>query len=469
MALRRALQSSACALLRGSFSASSIANTSTSSLLAGTSSTRNAFLLNGVRAMSTADRFFPKAPGRNHLFVPGPCNIPERVQRVMVRASENHRDPHFSALAFSLFEDLPKLFKSEKGTAFIFPATGTGGWEAALTNTLSPGDKVVAFRYGQFSHLWIDMAQRLGLDVEILDEEWGCGADEARLQRVLEADTDKKIKAVMVVHNETTTGVTSDIKKVREAMDAAGHDAFLMVDSVSGLGACDLRFDEWRVDLCVTGSQKSMSMPTGLGVVCASPRALEARHSAKMPRLFFDFGDMLKFNEVGNFPYTPSIPLLYALRETLDIMLEEGLDNQLARHARLAEGTRKAVKAWGLELLCKDERWNSNSLTVIKVPDGVDSNIVVNKAYTRYNLSIGIGLSQVNGKVFRIGHLGDMNEVSLLGALAGVEMALLHAGVKITPGSGVGAALQYFQETSKVIAGREQWKMGCNVHEDYVA
>jgi len=333
-------------------------------------------------------------------------------------------------------------------------ATGTGAWEAGLTNTLSPGDKVVAFRYGQFSHLWIDQAQRLGLNVTVLEEEWGNGANCDRLRATLEADKAKEIKAVMIVHNETTTGVTSDIGKARATLDGLKHPALLMVDGVSSIGACDFRMDEWKVDVAMTGSQKAMSLPTGLGVVCVSPKALAATKTAKLPRVFFSFDDMIKFNDIGNFPYTPSIPLLYGLRESLDMLKEEGIDECIARHARFAEGTRRAVKAWGLELLCKDPRWNSNSLTVIKVPAGIDSSLLVRTAYAKYNLSIGLGLSEVQGKVFRIGHIGDLNEVSLLGALAGTEMALIDVGVKIQAGAGVGAAVKYFQETSKVIKTR---------------
>ena len=314
---------------------------------------------------------------------------------------------------------------------------------------------MVCFRYGQFSHLWIDQAQRLGLDVMVLEEEWGNGANCERLKQVLEADTEKAIKAVMIVHNETTTGVTSDIGKARYTMDGANHPALLLVDGVSSIGACDFRFDEWKVDVAMTGSQKAMSLPTGLGIVCVSKKALAMGKTAKLPRIFFSFEDMIRMNDQGNFPYTPSIPLLYGLREALDMLKEEGIDECLARHARFAEGTRRAVAAWGLELLCKNPRWRSNSLTVIKLPAGIDGTKLVRTAYAKYNLSIGLGLSEVAGKVFRIGHIGDLNEVSLLGAIAGTEMALIDMGVKITPGAGVGAAITYFQQTSSVIKTRE--------------
>lgn len=395
-------------------------------------------------------------PGRNHLFVPGPVNIPERVVRAMIRPSENHRDPYFGPFLEPIFDELKKLYKSKEGTCFIFPSTGTGAWEAGLTNTLSPGDKVVAFRYGQFSHLWCEQARRLGLDVIKVERPWGEGADEAALQQILADDKKHDIKAVMVVHNETTTGVTSDIKGCREAMDAAGHPALLMVDGVSSIGALDFRFDEWRVDVAMTGSQKALSMPTGLGLCCVSNKALEASKTATLPRFFFSFDDMIATNKELNFPYTPSIPLLHGLKEALACISDEGLDNVIARHARLAEGTRRAVDAWGLKLLCKHPRWNSNSLSVIEVPPGIDSNMIVKTAYCKYNLTIGVGLSEVNGKVFRIGHLGDMNEVSMLGAIAGVEMAMRDCGIKSFEfGAGVGAAAKYWQETSSVIRSRE--------------
>jgi alanine-glyoxylate transaminase/serine-glyoxylate transaminase/serine-pyruvate transaminase len=344
------------------------------------------------------------------------------------------------------------IFGTKKGTTFIFPGTGTGGWESALTNTLSPGDKVVTFRYGQFSHLWIDMMQRMGLEVEVIDCEWGTGADEERLAAVLAADTGKKIKAVAVVHNETTTGVTSDIGKVREAM--ADHPALLLVDGVSSIGALDFQFDKWGVDVAVTGSQKALSLPTGLAVLAVSEKALAARKAAGLKRCYYDWEDQLATNPAGSVPYTPSIPLLYGLQESLALLRAEGWENVVARHHRLAEGTRKAVDAWGLKLLCKHPRWRSDSLTVIETPAGVDSGKIVATAYSKFNLSIGVGLSKVAGKVFRIGHLGNMDEVMSASALAGTEMALLASGVKIEPGSGVGAAVKYWAETAKTIPTR---------------
>ena len=298
------------------------------------------------------------------------------------------------------------------------------------------------------------MMQRMGLDVQVIECEWGTGADEAALQKVLAADTGKKIKAVCVVHNETTTGVTSDVKGVRDAMDASSHPALLLVDGVSSIGALEFKFDDWKVDVAVTGSQKALSLPTGLALLAVSEKALAARKTAGSKRCYYDWEDMLATNPAGSVPYTPSIPLLYGLKESLALLKAEGFDNVVKRHHRLAEGTRRAVKAWGLELLCKEKRWRSDSLTVIESPAGLDSAKIVQEAYKRYNLSIGVGLSKVAGKVFRIGHLGNCDEVMQASALAGTEMALLSCGVKIKPGEGVGAAIEYWAETSKVIPTR---------------
>lgn len=372
----------------------------------------------------------------------------------MMVPGQNHRDAWFAPFYKNIMHETKYLFKTEKGTPIIYPGTGTGGWEAALTNTLSPGDKVVTFRYGQFSHLWVDMQQRLGLDVTVVNCPWGDGAHEDKLAEILAKDTKKEIKAVCVVHNETATGVTSDIPEIRKTLDAASHPALLLIDGVSSIGALPFKFDEWGVDVAVTGSQKALSLPTGLGFVCASEKALSKMESAQLKRVYFDFRDMLKTNPSGGVPYTPVLPLLYGLKEALTMLQEEGLENTWARHHRLAEGTRKAVAAWGLQTLCKNPRWQSDSLTVVEMPPGINSNPLVNNAFAKYNLSLGLGLSEVNGKVFRIGHLGNMDELMNLSALAGTEMALLDAGVKITPGSGVGKAVEYYQSTSKCIKTR---------------
>lgn len=374
----------------------------------------------------------------------------------MDRPAQNHRDPHFPAFFRKVLDDCKMIFKTTKGTPFIFSGTGTGGWEAILVNTMSPGDKVVTFRYGQFSHLWANMMQRLGLNVDVIECPWGEGADEERLEAAIKADKGKKIKAVCVVHNETTTGVTSDVAACRKILDAYDHPALLYVDGVSSIGALDFRFDEWRVDGAVTGSQKALSLPTGLAIVAMSDKALALQKSAKLNRVYYDFDDQLKTNPTGNTPYTPSLSLLWGLEESLKLLREEGFENVIARHHRFGTAARKAVtEGWGLKLLCKDPRWNSDSLTVIEVPEGVDSGKVVKQAYARYNLSLGIGLSEVSGKVFRIGHLGNMDEIMLLSALSGAELAMLSAGIKITPGSGVGKAIEFLQSTSSVIPTRE--------------
>ena len=385
--------------------------------------------------------------GRNFLFVPGPTNVPDRVTRSMVIPMEDHRSSKFPELSRSLFTDLKRVFQSRDGEVFIFPSTGTGAWEAALVNTLSPGDRVLAPRFGQFSHLWIDMMQRLGLDVQVIDVEWGEGAPEARIGEILREDRAHRIKGVMVVHNETATGVTSDIGAVRRAMDNAGHPALLYVDAVSSLGSIEFKMSDWRVDLAVTGSQKGLMLPAGLGIVCASPRALATASSAKCARVFFDFADMRRANADGYFPYTPALPLLYGLRTALDMLFEEGLEQVFARHRRLASGVREAVAAWGLATCCKQPRWHSDTVTAIMVPPGINGAQVIDVAFRRYNLALGAGLSKMAGKLFRIGHLGDLNELMLLGALAGAEMAMADVGIDVVPGSGVAAAQEYWRAT----------------------
>ena len=393
--------------------------------------------------------------GRNFLFVPGPTNTPDRILRAMHRAMEDHRSSDFPALAAPVLENLKKIFKTTTGQAFVFPASGTGAWEASLTNTLSPGDTVLAARFGMFSHLWIDMAQRLGLTVEILDTEWGEGAPIERYQEALAGDTGHQIKAVLFTHNETATGVTSDVAGVRKALDDAKHPALLMVDGVSSIASIDFRMDEWGVDLAVCGSQKGLMLPAGLGIVCASQKALACYDQARLPRCFFDFGDMRKANATGYFPYTPSLPMLYGLRESLDMLEEEGLENVFARHHRLAEGTRAAVKAWGLELCARQPKWYSDTVTAIMVPAGVNGAEVIDVAYRRYNLALGAGLARMAGRLFRIGHLGDLNELMLLGGIAGAEMAMRDVGIKVTPGSGVAAAAEYWRSSAKPLGKRD--------------
>jgi alanine-glyoxylate transaminase/serine-glyoxylate transaminase/serine-pyruvate transaminase len=389
--------------------------------------------------------------GRNFLFVPGPTNVPDRVLRAMVVAMEDHRSSRFPELSTSVLADLKRVFKTQSGQIFIFPSSGTGAWEAALTNTLSPGDKVLASRFGQFSHLWIDMAQRLGYDVEAVEVEWGEGVPLERYHEILQADKRHEIKAVLACHNETATGVTSDIAGVRKALDASNHPALLYVDAVSSLASIDFRMDEWRVDLAVTGSQKGLMLPAGLGILGASEKALEAMSSAKSKRCYFDLADMINANKMGYFPYTPPLPMLYGLRESLDIIFEEGLDDVFFRHHYLAEGVRAAVtQGWGLKLCAKEPKWYSDTVSAIVVPEGVNGAHVIDVAFRRYDLALGAGLSKVAGKVFRIGHLGDLNELMLMGAIAGAEMAMLDVGIKVTPGSGVAAASEYWRSNDPI-------------------
>jgi alanine-glyoxylate transaminase / serine-glyoxylate transaminase / serine-pyruvate transaminase len=386
-----------------------------------------------------------RKPGNNFLFVPGPTNVPDRVLRAMHVAMEDHRSSDFPKLTLPLFEDLKKVFKTKDGQVFIFPSSGTGAWEAALTNTRAPGDKLLASRFGQFSHLWIDLARRHGLEVIVQEEEWGTGASPERIEEALRADKNHEIKGVMVVHNETATGVTSDVAAVRRAIDAARHPALLYVDGVSSIGSLDFRMDEWGVDLAITGSQKGLMLPAGLGIVCASKKALAAMQDGNCKRCYFDFTDHIKANAMGYFPYTPSLPMLYGLREALDILAEEGLENVFARHHHLAGGARAAVAAWGLKVCAKEPKWYSDTVTAIMVPPGFNGADVIDVAYRRYNLALGAGLSQVAGKLFRIGHLGDLNELMLLGAISGAEMAMRDVGIDIALGSGVAAAQAHFR------------------------
>jgi alanine-glyoxylate transaminase / serine-glyoxylate transaminase / serine-pyruvate transaminase len=387
--------------------------------------------------------------GRNFLFVPGPTNVPDRVLRSMVVAMEDHRSPIFPELARACLSGLKPIFKTSSGTPFIFPSSGTGCWEAALTNCLSVGDKVLASRFGQFSHLWIDMCQRLGFEVEILDTPWGEGAPVERYLASLAADKQHKIKAVLVCQNETATGVTSDVAAVRQAMDSAKHPALLFVDSVSALASIDFRMDEWGVDVCVSGSQKGLMLPAGLGITCVSQKALEASKKANSRRCYFDYADMVQANASGYFPYTPALPMLYGLRESLAMLAEEGLESVFQRHAYLAGGTRAAViDGWKLKLCAVAPKWYSDTVSAIMVPEGINGADVISRAFKRYNLALGAGLSKVAGKLFRIGHLGDLNELMLLGGIAGSELAMLDVGVKIEPGSGVAAAQNYWRKNA---------------------
>lgn len=388
---------------------------------------------------------------RNSLFIPGPTNVPEPIRKAIDIPMEDMRAVDFPAFTLPLFEDLKQIFKTSTGQVFIFPASGTGGWEAAITNTLSPGDKVLASRIGQFSHLWIDLCQRYKLEVDDIDVEWGEGVPVEIYAERLAADTNHEIKAVLVCQNETATGVQSDVAAVRQALDAAKHPALLYVDGVSSIASVDFRMDEWGVDLAVSGSQKGFMLPTGLAIVAASQKALEARKTAQYPRCFFDFDDMIRLNKDGYFPYTPATTLLRGLRASVDLLLEEGLDNVFARHHRMAEGVRRAVDAWDLKLCAKAPKWHSDTVSAVMVPEGFNGNDVAKLAYQRYNLSLGVGLTQVAGKLFRIGHLGNLNELMVLSALSGAEMAMRDLGIDVTAGSGVAAAQEYYRSTAKPV------------------
>jgi len=382
--------------------------------------------------------------GHSHLFIPGPTNVPESVRQAMNVPMQDMRAPDFGDLTLGLFTDLKTVFRTRTGRVMLFPGSGTGAWEAAITNTLNPGDRVLMARFGQFSTLWVEMAQRLGLIVDVVDVAWGGGVPVQEFARRLGADRSGEIKAVFVTHNETATGVTSDIAAVRQALDACFHDALLFVDGVSSVASIDFRMDDWGIDLAVTGSQKGLMLPAGLGILAVSQKALDASKHATMRRAYFEFADMLKLNADGYFPYTPPTQLLHGLRKSLDRIAAEGLDNVIARHTRLATGVRRGVAAWGLDLVAEHPSLYSDTVTAVRVPTDVDAREVLRIAYQDYNASFGSGLAQLAGKVFRIGHLGDMNEGMCLTALSIAEMALMRAGAAIQLGSGVGAAQGWF-------------------------
>lgn len=382
---------------------------------------------------------------QNPVFIPGPTNIPDRLRAAMQVQTMDHRALDFVTIFAPVLEDTKKVFGTTAGQVVTFPASGTGGWEAAITNTLSPGDKVLVARYGMFSHRWIDLCQRHGLDVQILDCAWGSGAPADRFEEALRADTTHQIKAVLVTHNETATGVLSDIGAVRLAMDAAGHPAMLMVDCVSSLASVPFQFDAWGVDIAVSGSQKGFMLATGMAILCVSPKALAAMDTAQLPRTFFDFRDMMGANASGGFPYTPPLQLIFGLRASLDMLFDEGLEAVYARHHRLAEGVRKAVAAWGLRLVAQSPDLYSDTVSAIYVPDGFDSNALTDHAYGAYGVSFGVGLGEMNGKAFRIGHLGSLTDVMVLSGLATIEMAMADLNYPITLGSGVAAAQDHFR------------------------
>lgn len=389
--------------------------------------------------------------GQNPVFIPGPTNIPDSVRAAMNVQTVDHRAPDFKDVLLPVFEDIKKVLKTSTGTVITFPASGTGGWEAAITNTLSPGDKVLVARYGMFSHRWIDLCQRHQLDVQIIECEWGDGAPADRFAEILAADDQHAIKAVLVTHNETATGVRSDIAAVRKAMINKAHPALLMVDCVSSLASMDFRMDEWGVDVAVSGSQKGFMLITGMAILGVSPKALEAMQTARCARGFFDFRDMLNANEKGNYPYTPPLQIIKGLKTSLQLLLDEGLENVYSRHHRIAEGVRAAVAAWGLELCARSPELYSDTVSAIYVPEGFDSNVLTEHAFNRYGVSFGIGLGQMDSKAFRIGHLGSLTDVMALSGIAAVEMAMKDLDYPIELGQGVAAAQQYYRQSTDQI------------------
>jgi alanine-glyoxylate transaminase/serine-glyoxylate transaminase/serine-pyruvate transaminase len=392
--------------------------------------------------------------GTNTLFIPGPTNVPEVVRRAMNVPMEDQRGPEFGGFVLGILADLKPIFRTETGRVVLYPGSGTGAWEAAITNTLSPGDKVLMARHGQFSTLWADMAVRMGLDVELVDLAWGAATPVNEFARRLAADRKGEIKAVFVTHNETATGVTSDVAAVRKALDDCFHDALLFVDGVSSIGSIDFRMDDWGVDLAVTGSQKGLMCPAGFGVLAVSQKAMAASTKATSKRAFFDLKDYAMLADTGYFPYTPPAQLLHGMRAALDRIHAEGLENVLSRHARLAEGIRRGVAAWGLQVCAEHPSIASNTVTAIRVPEGVDARDVIRIGYERYNTSFGSGLGRLAGKVFRIGHLGDLNEAMCLTALSVAEMALVEAGAAVEFGSGVAAAQAWYAQGRTVQSNR---------------
>ena len=384
--------------------------------------------------------------GRHFLQIPGPTNVPERVLRAMSRATEDHRGPELASFTLRVLHRLRKVFRT-RGSVLLYPSSGTGAWEAALVNILSPGDRVLMFETGHFAVLWSQLAGRLGLEVEMVPGDWRRGVDPADVESRLSRDDSHQIRAVGVVHNETSTGVASDVAAIRRAMDRGGHPALLLVDTISSLGSIDYRHDEWGVDVTVAASQKGLMLPPGLGLNALSEKALAASETARLPRSYWDWKPALKENAKGFFPYTPASNLLYGLDAALDMLLEEGLENVFARHSRLAEATRRAVKGWDLELQALDPREYSDSLTAVRLPEGHDADRLRKLILERFDMSLGTGLGKVRKRVFRIGHLGDFNELMLAGTLCGVEMGLDLAGVPHSPG-GVAAALKYLARSA---------------------
>ncbi|WP_458789824.1 L-aspartate--glyoxylate aminotransferase BhcA [Yoonia sp. MH D7] len=382
---------------------------------------------------------------QNPVFIPGPTNMPEAIRQACYMPTIDHRSPLFGEILHPCLAGVRKVLKSETAHIFIFPSTGTGGWETTISNTLSAGDSILAARNGMFSHRWIDMCQRHGLDVQVVETPWGAGVPADKYQEILTADKDHKIKAVLATHNETATGVKSDIAAVRRALDAAGHPALLFVDGVSSIGSMDFRFDEWGVDAAVTGSQKGFMLPAGLGIVGFSEKAMKAVETATLPRTFFDVRDMAKGYAANAFPYTPPVGLMNGLKLSLSMIEAEGLENVFTRHTRIATGVRHAVDAWGLKLCAQTPDVYSDSVSAICTPEGFDATEIVNVAAKKYGMAFGVGLGEVAGKVFRIGHLGMLTDAMMLSGLATVEMVMVDLGLDIKLGSGVAAAQAHYR------------------------
>jgi len=379
--------------------------------------------------------------GRHFLQIPGPTNVPDRVLRALSQPTIDHRGPEFSRLTKEVLEGLQKLIKTS-GKVIVYPASGTGSWEAALVNALSPGDRVLMFETGQFATLWKNVAVKLGLQADFIPGDWRHGADPAQIEPKLAEDRQHSIKAVAVVHSETSTGAATQIAEVRKSLDRAKHPALLLVDTVSSLGVMEYRQDEWGVDVTVSCSQKGLMLPPGMGINAVSEKALVAYKSARLPRSYWDWQAMIGPNQTGFFPYTPPTNLLFGLREALQMIEEEGVENVIARHARLGEATRRAVRTWGLEINCLNPLEYTNGLTAVRVPEGHDADALRKKILEKFNMSLGNGLGKVQGKLFRIGHMGDFNDLMLAGTLSGVEMGLALAGVPFKKG-GVQAAIDY--------------------------
>jgi alanine-glyoxylate transaminase/serine-glyoxylate transaminase/serine-pyruvate transaminase len=387
---------------------------------------------------------------QNPVFIPGPTNIPESIRKACDMPTLDHRSPAFARLFKPAVDGVRRVLKMDAGEVILLPSTGTGGWEAAISNTLSPGDTVLAARFGMFSHRWIDLCQRHGLKVQIIETPWGQGAPLAAIEAALKAD--KTIKAVLATHNETATGVKSDIAGIRRAMDSAGHGAMLFVDGVSSIGSMPFEFTGWGVDIAVAGSQKGFMLPAGLAILGVSPKAIAATETATLPRTFFDFKDMLTSYARGGFPYTPPVGLIAGLANAIDLLETEGLDNVYARHHRLAEGVRRAIKAWGMTPYAATPDLYSDTVTAVKVPTGCDGTALVQLAASKYGVAFGVGLGEVAGKVFRIGHLGMLTDVMVLSGLATAEMCMADLGWPITLGSGVAAAQDYYRGTVPAMA-----------------